>query len=431
MGELRLRLLGVGAMRSPRYAPAGLLVTVGQTRVAFDGGPGAEPPRRLDAWLVCDDRSELRRQIRRLAEQRGLVPSVGTFAAGDLSITPRPVEHTSHPTVGYLILAGDRQVAWAPEFWRFPGWAAGVDLLFADAAGWNRPIRFAGGVGGHAAALAVAAEASRRGVRRLVFAHIGRPTIRALDAGETPPFGELGGDGRTYRLPIDRAPSGLSRPRPGKSGNVPTSHQQRTVRKVLDSFGRTYADQAGIRFRDTPAPLYQLLCLSLLLSARIRADIAVAAARALFDQGWRTPRRMAASTWERRAQVLNRAGYARYDERTARMLAGATELLLDRWKGDLRRLRDEAGRDADRERQLVQQFPGIGPTGADIFAREVQALWPEHSPTADRRALRAAQRLDLGDHTETLSRHVARRDFPRLVDGLARLEAERGYDRLG
>ena len=56
------------------------------------------------------------------------------------------------------------------------------------------------------------------------------------------------------------------------------SQQKRTARKVLDTFGRSYADAAGIRLRDTPAPLFQLLCLSLLLSARIRADIAVAAA---------------------------------------------------------------------------------------------------------------------------------------------------------
>jgi len=37
-------------------------------------------------------------------------------------------------------------------------------------------------------------------VRRLVFAHIGRPTIRALDRGERPPFGDVAGDGQVYRL---------------------------------------------------------------------------------------------------------------------------------------------------------------------------------------------------------------------------------------
>jgi hypothetical protein len=110
-----------------------------------------------------------------------------------------PCTHTNHPTFGYLITAGGRRVAWAPEFFVFPDWAEGVDLLFADAAGWSRPIRFARGIGGHAGALDVAEQARRHHVRRLVFAHIGRPTIRAVDAGGTPPFGELGADGRRYQ----------------------------------------------------------------------------------------------------------------------------------------------------------------------------------------------------------------------------------------
>lgn len=111
-------------MRSPRFAPAGLLV-MPRAGVAFDGGLGAEPDRQIDAWLATDDRGELRREIRRLGAAHGLEPAVATFAVADLSVQPRPVAHTSHPTVGYVIRAGERRVAWAPEFWTFPDWAAG------------------------------------------------------------------------------------------------------------------------------------------------------------------------------------------------------------------------------------------------------------------------------------------------------------------
>jgi len=89
--------------------------------------------------------------------------------------------HTRHPTYGYLISCGSRRVVWAPEFWQFPLWVAGADLMFADAAGWARPIRFARNVGGHAAVCDTARLARENGVRRLVFAHIGRPSIRAID----------------------------------------------------------------------------------------------------------------------------------------------------------------------------------------------------------------------------------------------------------
>jgi hypothetical protein len=197
MASVRLRLLGVGAMRSPRFAPAGLLVE-GSRRIMIDGGPGAFPAGRLDDWLVTDERAELMSRIREASAARGLRPMVADVHASDFQVDPRPVVHTSHPTFGYLISASGRRVAWAPEFLEFPAWAEGADLMFADAAGWNRPIRFRGGVGGHAAALAVAADARRLGVRRLVFAHLGRPTLRAMDAGHRPPFGDFGREGQSF-----------------------------------------------------------------------------------------------------------------------------------------------------------------------------------------------------------------------------------------
>jgi hypothetical protein len=54
--NLRLTLLGVGAMNSPRYALARLLVEYGSARVMIDGGLGAAPKRRVAAWLVTDER---------------------------------------------------------------------------------------------------------------------------------------------------------------------------------------------------------------------------------------------------------------------------------------------------------------------------------------------------------------------------------------
>lgn len=192
-------LIGVGAMNSPRYRPAGLLVTHRRRRVMFDGGGASTPAPPVDRWLVCDVRAELMPQIRRCCRGLDVTAGVGEFHGGGLTVEPLPVVHTSHPTYGYLIRVRGRRVVWAPEFWEFPGWARGADLMFADAAGWRRPIRFAGGVGGHAAAVATAEQARRHGVGRLVFAHIGRPAIRAIDAGQEPPYGEWGVEGRVYR----------------------------------------------------------------------------------------------------------------------------------------------------------------------------------------------------------------------------------------
>ena len=87
------------------------------------------------------------------------------------------------------------------------------------------------------------------------------------------------------------------------------------------------------------------------MSARIGAGQAVKAAHALTEAGWTTADNLAATSWRERVRVLNRHGYARYDERTTSMLGDACELLLlDRYRGDLRRLRTEAGQDRTRGR---------------------------------------------------------------------------------
>ena len=195
---LRLTLVGVGAMNSPRYAPAGLLVEYGSSRVMIDGGPGATTKSRVSAWLVTDERSELIREIRKLAQQKGLEPEVATYRSDGLTVEPRAVVHTSHPTCGYLIRVAGKKIVWAPEFLVFPSWAKGADLMFAEAAGWNRPIFFRGGVGGHASVNQVARDAIKYKVKRLVFAHLGRPTIKAIDAGKRPVFGEFAADGHVY-----------------------------------------------------------------------------------------------------------------------------------------------------------------------------------------------------------------------------------------
>ena len=166
----------------------------------IDGGPGAEPKGTIDAWLVADDQSELIGKIRKLAKSKGVRPAVGDFVSRGLSIKAKRVAHTNHVTFGYQISAGDKKIVWAPEFFVFPRWATGCDLMFADAAGWNKPINFRGGVGGHACVANVARDAVTYQVKKLIFAHIGRPTIRAIDAGEGPAFGEFGKDGAVYEI---------------------------------------------------------------------------------------------------------------------------------------------------------------------------------------------------------------------------------------
>jgi endonuclease III len=207
--------------------------------------------------------------------------------------------------------------------------------------------------------------------------------------------------------------------------------KDRIVKALLERHGQTYAADLGIDLEhNTPSALYRWLCAATLLSARIGAGAAMQAARALADQGWTSAQKMAEATWEQRTRTLNQAGYARYDESTSRMLGDTAKMLLEKYQGDLRRLRDAAGRDPARERALLKECKGIGEVGADIFCREAQITWDELFPFADRRALDAAGRLGLEDDAEKLAKRVSRKDYPRLLAALVRTRLAKDFDEV-
>ena len=204
-----------------------------------------------------------------------------------------------------------------------------------------------------------------------------------------------------------------------------------TVQQLLARAGRTYCEELGIDIASNkPSPLFQLLCASILFSARISAEVAVRAAAALADRGWTTAEAIAAASWEERTKTLNHAGYARYDESTSRYLGATAEMLLQQFGGDLRELRERGGKNPTEERRLLKQCKGLGDVGVSIFFREAQAAWEELYPFADDRALGAAARLDLGETAKDLAKLVSRKDFPRLIAALVRTARAKDFDAL-
>lgn len=192
------------------------------------------------------------------------------------------------------------------------------------------------------------------------------------------------------------------------------------MRQVLDKAGSTYAAEAGIQLADTPAPLYRLLVLSVLMSARIQAKIAVAAARELIKAGFGTPRKMEAASWQQRVDALGRGHYVRYDESTATALGEGARLLLDKYRGDLRKLHDRGGLS-----ERLREFPRLGPVGVDIFCREAQQVWPDLRPYFDDKARQGAQRLGLPADPEKLAKLVDGDDLARLAAALVRVSRDK------
>lgn len=199
---------------------------------------------------------------------------------------------------------------------------------------------------------------------------------------------------------------------------------QGKVRELLERSGTTYAQEAGIRLEDKPNPLYQLLVLTVLLSHPIQSGVALATARELNRAGLGSPRKMLDASWQERVDVLGKGHYVRFDESTATALGDGAKMLLEAYHGDLRKMREKAGGDVGHLRKLLREVPRIGPTGADIFCREAQAVWPELRPFFDDRALDGARKSKLPTDPDKLARLVPAEKLANLAAALIRVELD-------
>lgn len=215
------------------------------------------------------------------------------------------------------------------------------------------------------------------------------------------------------------------------SSRIGRSDTREIARILLKLYGRTFAEHLGCAMENQPSPLFCLLISALLFSTRISHNIALKSARILFEHGWTTAESMAASTWEQRVRALDEGGYVRYDERTSTMLGETAHMLIDLYQGDLRKLRTAAEADPARERELLDQFKGVGDVAVNIFFREAQLSWTELFPFADERALASAKKLGLPTDSRELASLVRGRDnFVRLVSALIRVQLDHKHDEI-
>lgn len=194
-----------------------------------------------------------------------------------------------------------------------------------------------------------------------------------------------------------------------------------TVDVLLRDKEQTFASEIGIPLeKNEPQPLFRWLVAAILYANPIQHELATRAARALGREGLRGANQINDASWKDLAHVLGSNGYAQYDERTASILKDASAYVCQTYNGDLRRLREAAGKDPAAERKALKEVKGVGDVAVNVFFREVQAVWDELYPFADDVTLAEADRLGLGKTVKTLEKRVERPNFPRLVAALTR-----------
>jgi hypothetical protein len=208
--------------------------------------------------------------------------------------------------------------------------------------------------------------------------------------------------------------------------------KKRLVRRLAGD-NRGFAERYGFPVTNNPSHLFQVLYLSVLLARRGDFRKAIDGALALRDNGWDSAARLARSLHADRVRVLRGAGQRGDVDALAATLGDLARAVVDRYRGDLRRLRTAAQQDPARERQLLTDLPGVDGQVIELFLREAQAVWREVAPVADRRALAAARRLGLGRSADDLAGLAGSGESERLawlVGALARVDLEKRYAEL-
>lgn len=157
---------------------------------------------------------------------------------------------------------------------------------------------------------------------------------------------------------------------------------------------RGYAEEFGLDL-SRPEDRFKWFLASMLFAKRISAEIAGRTYRRFEEEGLTTPEAIMEAGWDRLVEVLDSGGYVRYDFSTASNLLEAMSKLVNE-HGDLERLHEASADPKDLERRLME-FKGMGPTGVNIFLRELRGIWRKANPEPSRIALEVALRLGIQD----------------------------------
>jgi endonuclease III len=148
---------------------------------------------------------------------------------------------------------------------------------------------------------------------------------------------------------------------------------------VTDRKDRIGAEDLGIDLdKKTDTQVFHWLVACQLFGARINQEIAARTYRELTKERLLSPTALAEADWRHLAEVLERGGYTRYKESTARELIEVGRHAQDRYAGKITRIRRaDDGTPASRKlvTERLQEFKGIGPAAARIFLRDMGPIW--------------------------------------------------------
>jgi hypothetical protein len=189
-----------------------------------------------------------------------------------------------------------------------------------------------------------------------------------------------------------------TRPAPaGRAGTASSEYAPGAIelaRRVVVVLGGRYSAELGIDVDAGDAQVERWFVAATLFGARIRAPVAERTFGVLAAAGLTRIGQMRHVPSGDLIAMLDAGGYARYDFRTATLLLELSEIINERYDGQVamigRRFTAYPGL-----RAALEALPGWGPVTIGLFLRELRGVWPGADPPPDERALAAARHLGL------------------------------------
>jgi hypothetical protein len=189
------------------------------------------------------------------------------------------------------------------------------------------------------------------------------------------------------------------------------------ARSVVCVLGGRFSAELGIDVDAGDAEVERWFLAATLFGTRISAAVAERAFAVLNEAGLIRIGQARHVPSEDLIQLLDAAGYARYDFRTTSRLQALSELIDERYDGQAA----EIGRRHQAYpalRTALTMLPGWGPVTVQLFLRELRGVWPGAQPPLDPRAAFGARHLGL----------LSEEQGPAALRRIARLAAAAGLD---
>ncbi len=197
------------------------------------------------------------------------------------------------------------------------------------------------------------------------------------------------------------------------------------LKRILREHGKKYSEILGIKLKSgKESEFFKWFMASILFGARINETIVINTYKSFEKNSLLSFKNMRKAGWNRLVRVLDDGGYVRYDESTADDLIACMKLLEKKYRGKLTNVHTAAKDSKDLE-EMLQEFPGVGPTTTNIFLRDLRGIWKKADPKLGNLARMAAKQLKIKDVKEFWGKNKVRGyDFANFETALMRLGRE-------